>query len=212
MTILRYTLLSDGSSDRALIPILNWILIQNGVGAIQPSWADLGRLRNPPQSLSERIRLSVDFYPCDILFVHRDAEGESRQSRTMEIGNGYRDGSGKQSFPPYICVVPVRMTEAWLLFSEEAIRYASGNSSGRTPLELPRVNELESLPDPKRVLYDLLLQSSELTGRRRKTFRTPQRIHRISEFVNDFTPLRRLDAFSALEQDVQALLVSLTTH
>lgn len=35
MNELRYTLLSDGPSDRALLPILTWLLRQNGVtGAI----------------------------------------------------------------------------------------------------------------------------------------------------------------------------------
>lgn len=31
MDKLRYTLVSDGSSDAALIPILHWLLKQNGV-------------------------------------------------------------------------------------------------------------------------------------------------------------------------------------
>lgn len=31
MKELRYTLLSDGPSDQALIPILTWVLVQHGV-------------------------------------------------------------------------------------------------------------------------------------------------------------------------------------
>jgi hypothetical protein len=42
MMELHYTLISDGSSDRALIPILNWLLkIHLNDWAIQPQWADL---------------------------------------------------------------------------------------------------------------------------------------------------------------------------
>ena len=45
MDALRYTLLSDGSSDQALVPILTWLLRAQGIhGAIQPEWADLRRL------------------------------------------------------------------------------------------------------------------------------------------------------------------------
>ena len=29
-----------------------------------------------PRGLSERIRAAVELYPCDLLFIHRDAEGE----------------------------------------------------------------------------------------------------------------------------------------
>ena len=52
MDALRYTLLSDGSSDQALMPILTWLLREQGVyGAIQPEWADLRRLPRPPSAL-----------------------------------------------------------------------------------------------------------------------------------------------------------------
>lgn len=75
MTELRYTLLSDGSSDEVLLPILTWLLRTNGVQcAIQPAWADLRRLRQPPSKLSGRIKTSIDLFPCDLLFVHRDTE------------------------------------------------------------------------------------------------------------------------------------------
>ena len=64
MDALRYTLLSDGSSDQALMPILTWLLRAQGIhGAIQPEWADLRRLPRPPRTLSERISFSLDLYP-----------------------------------------------------------------------------------------------------------------------------------------------------
>ena len=50
MKELSYTLLSDGSSDKALMPILTWLLrgyLPNW--AIQPEWADLSRLPKRPQ-------------------------------------------------------------------------------------------------------------------------------------------------------------------
>jgi hypothetical protein len=45
MKEIRYTLITDGSSDRALISILTWLLIELGVNIpIQSAWADLARL------------------------------------------------------------------------------------------------------------------------------------------------------------------------
>jgi len=68
MSNLRYTLLADGSSDRALIPILTWLLReQEVVLAIQSEWADMARLRRPPRGLEERIEAALMLYPCDLL-------------------------------------------------------------------------------------------------------------------------------------------------
>ncbi|MCX6636395.1 MAG: hypothetical protein NT090_15155, partial [Acidobacteria bacterium] len=73
MSTLEYTLVADGSSDRALLPILSWLLRSLGVSSgIDPKLADFGFLRNPPRLLRDRVRQSIDYYPCHLLFVHRD--------------------------------------------------------------------------------------------------------------------------------------------
>ena len=75
MKELRYTLRSDGSSDRALIPILDWLLRKHlNNCAIQNQWADLRSIpRSKVNTLLEEIKLSVELYRCDLLFIHRDA-------------------------------------------------------------------------------------------------------------------------------------------
>src|SRR5215470_17914474 len=156
MDALRYTLLTDGSSDQALMPILTWLLRAQGIhGAIQSAWADLRRLPRPPRTLSERIRLSLDLYPCDLLFVHRDAEGDFQHVRIEEIHQELAAAAQRVQVPPTVCVVPVRMQEAWLLFDEQAIRWAAGNPYGRTSLVLPLLNTLAQLLNAKHLLYDL---------------------------------------------------------
>lgn len=86
MTEIRYTLLADGNSDRALLPILTWALRQQGVlQAMVPTWADLGRLRHRPHGLVEQIIATLQLYPCDLLFIHRDAEVEPYDVRRNEI-------------------------------------------------------------------------------------------------------------------------------
>ena len=48
MRELRYTLVTNGSSDTALLPILTWLLKMQGVScAIQAEWADLRQLHLP---------------------------------------------------------------------------------------------------------------------------------------------------------------------
>lgn len=206
MRELRYTLLSDGSSDRALLPLLTWLLHEHIFEcAVQPEWADLRRLPTVPRTLADRIQKSVELYPCDLLFVHRDAEREPQEVRGNEIRQAVEVVSTVISLPPIICVIPIRMQEAWLLFDERALRKASGNPHGKMPLRFPRVDEIESLPDPKERLNELIREASGLSGRRRKKIPVSTYAQRVLEFIDDFSPLRRASAFNILEEEVKQM-------
>ncbi len=136
MNEIRYTLLSEGTSDRALLPILTWLLQGHLSGcAVQSEWADLARLPKPPKSLSERIQCSLELYPCQVLFIHRDGDNQGREQRLEEIGKALTQV--RRSMSPTICVIPVRMTEAWLLLDEAAIRTAADNPKGSQALQIP---------------------------------------------------------------------------
>jgi hypothetical protein len=208
MRELRYTLVTNGSSDTALLPILTWLLRTHGVScAIQPEWADLRQLRlSKKRGLADRIDRSLNLYPCDLLFVHRDAEREPREKSVDEINGAIEKVGTPHSVPPAVCVVPVRMQEAWLLFDEAAIRHAAGNRSGRQPIDLPPVRQLEQLSDPKTRLHDCLKQASDLRGRRLKNFPVHKRARRLAELIDDFSPLRALSAFKTLESDLAEVI------
>ncbi len=206
MNDLSYTLLSDGSSDIALLPILTWLLRQHFTEfAIQARWADLRPIKKRPQGLIERIELSLELFPCKLLFVHRDAENQEPDLRRKEIIQAIAMITNNTQRPPAICVVPVRMQEAWLLFDEKALRIAAGNPNGRQALDLPEIRRLESIPDPKVVLRNLLNQASNLRGRRLKKFQANIRPVRVAELIDDFSLLRGLSAFATLEGDIQRL-------
>ena len=189
MKQLRYTLVSDGSSDRALLPILSWLLRQHRVMClIQPEWADLRWLPNPPKDLSSKIEQSLDYYPCNLLFVHRDAEKRagklSYTQRKAEIINtlAHIDLSHTQS----ICVVPVRMTEALATLSMK--QHCAGLPG--MPMDKNhwyfRIRQLiEQHSDPKGLLYEPPeRRQRSVTGRRLRKFpvgqsaRTGSRLHR----------------------------------
>lgn len=203
MRELTYTLLSDGSSDQVLLPVITWLIRQADVPfVLQPEWADLRRLPIKAKNLREKIQQAIDLYPCDLLFVHRDAEREERQHRIDEINNALEG----IDHPPVVCVVPVRMQEAWFLFDETAIRSAAGNPNGENALELPPISSLEQLPDPKRILHNLILEASSLPTHRRRKFNVPVSVHRIPLYINDFSPLRVLESFSVLENDIRYVI------
>lgn len=204
MNDLRFTLTTDGPSDRVLVHHLSWAL-RRQLGtqvALQANWADFRPLREKPPNLSERIRTAIDLYRCDLLFIHRDAEGPDPSSRYAEIENAVEQAD---VHVPCIPVVPVRMTEAWLLFDERAVRWAAGNPNGHTTLGLP-ARSPERIPDPKSILHEALRAASELKGRRLKDFNASQAVYRVAERIDDFSPLQDLSAFLELEKRVDGFL------
>jgi hypothetical protein len=196
----RYTLLGDGASDRCLLPILGWMLSGfsdlRGRGVV-PQVADLRGVDPPLRSLPERLQAAFQRQPCEILFVHRDAEGAAHEDRAQEILTAAR----LAEVPAFVPVIPIRMTEAWLLIEEEAIRQAADNPNGRAVLPIPPIRRLEQERDPKLLLRDCLKLASEKRGRRLEQFERdiPRRIHRVAALIRDFAPLRQLAAFVHLE-------------
>lgn len=208
MENLRYTLLADGPSDIRLTPLLSWLLRQHFPHcAINADWADLTRLPFKPQSLVEKIHWSLELFPCDLLFIHRDAENEPIEKRIEEIGAA-KARVTEHDHVPFVCVVPVRMQEAWLLFDEAALRRAANNPNGRDNLSIPAVRRVEHLPDPKAKLHALLQEASGLTGRRRGRVPAARYAYRVAETIEDFSPLRVLPAFQRLESELLAVIKS----
>jgi hypothetical protein len=206
MKPLKHTLVSDGPTDVNLIPIINWTLKKvGGVNLAEGVRAEFWRLPNAPTSLESRICKAVEFFPCDVLFIHRDAEGERMEVRNAEIRASVNSAMASGCKLPAVAIVPVRMTEAWLLFNENAIRHAAGNPSGRVALNLPPINKIESRPAPKRELLKALQVASELRGRRLKKFNVTQAFWRVVDYLDDFSPLRQLCAYSAFEDAVRRI-------
>lgn len=80
MESLRYTLIADGSSDKALMNIIKWVM--NDLFPMiltSPQFADFRYLPKPPQksNIRKQINAARRYYPYDILFYHRDAENNN---------------------------------------------------------------------------------------------------------------------------------------
>lgn len=201
--MLRYTLVADGTSDRALLPIIDWLIEQHWD---QPYQSQLAEHLPPLRSgLRHRIEVAYALYPCDVLFVHRDAESATLARRTAEIARAIPD-----EVAIHVCVVPVRMMEAWLLSDHDAIREAADNPAGRSALALPNWRRWETLADPKVALREALQRASELSGRKLRKFHPDSRRSRVAELTTDFSQLRALNAFQVLEADVIATCAALS--
>lgn len=193
MTVLRYTLLTDGSSDAVLVPIIEWLIKEHRPDIGVQGQVATG-LSTADRSLVKRVPAALAACPCDLLLIHRDAEGESIETRVREI-----ELAAKDLDVGYVPIVPVRMTEAWLFSDEEAIRSAAGNQNGRMDLNVPAKKTWEKLDDPKEVLFELLMTASGKQGRALAKFYPHRQRPLVTSRTSDFSRLRGLPSFDFFE-------------
>jgi len=201
----RAVLLADGTSDEPLALHVAGLARKFGLD-LDVVVPDFGRLDDPPgRTVRRRLErlLQIDDR-FDVLIVHRDAERHAPPTRRREIAEACRAAGVAW---PRIPIVPVRMTEAWLLLDELAIRLVAGKPSGREDLCLPPSSQAESTPDPKGALQDALQRASGLAGRRLREFKRDFPAHRrqLLERLDRDGPVRELGAWKSLEADVQAV-------
>lgn len=156
---MRFMLVCEGSSDAGLREHILTLL--DGRTPTVPE----GVVQFEGRRLADKIRGGFNRYgECDLLFVHRDANSAGAAARRREIVAAVRDVGYAG---PWVGIVPVRMTEAWLLLDEAAIRQTANNPRGRMPLNLPALSAVERIADPKSTLESALLRARGNRGRRR---------------------------------------------
>ena len=188
---LTYCLVADGGTDRGLLePIIDWS-IQRLDPDVQIDGRSFAKRRGSLEEFFNR-------YDPDgmMTFVHRDAEGVPLAERLEEFE--------VLDLSPMVPVVPVRMSEAWILFDKDAISEAVGQAVHS--VSVPSVPRLEGISDPKAYLDDLLLRAAgSPSGRRLKRFSRELVNLRIevARRIHDFTPLDGLPAFQAFQNTLK---------
>lgn len=184
---LAYAVVADGGTDRLLVPIIQWAIhrLDPGVEILEPEF------RKRKGSVADF--LATYRTGALLVFVHRDAENTTLDARLQEFQPLLR-----QDVVP---VVPVRMSESWLLFDGSAIAKAA--SSPSSPVPVPVLAQIENIPNPKQRLDDLLFQAAGApAGRRGRTFRRSIADRRISvaEYITDYSPLECVPAFRRFQE------------
>lgn len=189
------TLVAEGSSDQVLVPLIEFVLDEHcSVPHVTTFATD--SIAGP---LRDRVARALDLYPCDLLFVHRDADRAPVAEREAEIRAAVR----MVGAPVAVCVIPVRMTEAWLLVDEMAIRRAAGNVAGTANLGIPPRARLELQADPKGILFGALERASEWGANRLRRFDRNKARRQVSGFMDDPSVLRTLPSFVLFEDQVR---------
>lgn len=146
--------------------------------------------------LTTRLKRTYELYKPDLILCHRDAEATDLDFRLGEIINSAQLATVPIDVVP---MVPVRMLESWLLVDEQAIRSAANNRNGNIPIDLPRPNRIESLPDPKAKLFEALNTACNLPPQRRRNFSAQNARSRITSFMASFALLRHQQGFLKFE-------------
>ena len=199
-----FAFLCEGSSDTELIAHLETLLVHFGAQEVT-GMPDTRKGTIPArlrQLLTEATGAGIN-----MVFIHRDSDGPDREGREREI----RQGVEESGFPhPFIPVIPVQETEAWLLLDEQAIRDVVA-SKGKQPLRLPKPNAIEGTRKPKEILQKALLAASETSGRRLKKEKNSFNHHRrvLLQRLDPLGAVRDLPSWQRLERDIQRALTQL---
>lgn len=150
-----------------------------------------------------------------LLLIHSDAD-----SRTAEAALGDRIQPGldlvaQQDDQTALCrqmvpVVPVTMTEAWMLADAATLYRILGTAQPNDSLEIPTSPaEIERLADPKEHLNQILRNASATRSRRRRKSRTVGQLYEpLGEQIN-LAELSRLSAYQRFQADLETALRTL---
>ncbi|MGW3348584.1 hypothetical protein ACWDA3_35270 [Nonomuraea rubra] len=201
---------AEGSSDAPLAAIVESLFAARGV-ALRLSTPDFDRLGKVGKDVASRVEAGIKLMggvQPDVVVVHRDADNAGVDARRKEVADAIERAGFVNACVP---VIPVRMTEAWLLLDEEAIRHVAGNPRGRIDLGLPKVHEVESLADPKAFLRQCILRAAQVTGRRRETLakRFPQHRRQLLDRLNWNGEVAKLSGWLSLLQSVDKAVAGL---
>ncbi len=181
-----YTVVADGGTDRLLVPIIDWTIhrLDPEVDILEPEFEK--RAGSVGEHFESSTRTTM------LVFAHRDAEASSIDDRLREF----------DSVSGVVPVVPVRMSEAWLLIDGDAIARAADS---RAAVDLPKLNTLENVVDPKSELETLLFAAAgSPTGRRGKKFKSSLAKRRVNlaSLITDYSPLESLEAFRRFQSSL----------
>lgn len=138
---------AEGTSDAPLAAVVEALFHNRGI-SIRLSSPDFAQLPKVEKDVGSRLQAGIELMgtPPALVVVHRDADNAGTQTRRDEISKAAAMAGAAHCCP----IIPVRMTEAWLLLNEASIRQVAGNPGGKTKLGLPKLSEIERVADPKK--------------------------------------------------------------
>lgn len=213
MTDFTALFIREGTSDAPLADIVESMFREHDVSVriTSPDFSLLeGRLS---KDLPSRMRAGLKLMGAnvDVIICHRDADNQGHDARRLEMVSALSTISAPSLLVP---IIPVRMTEAWLLLDETAIRTVAGSPGGTNDLALPKKSEVERVADPKAVLKTSILRAAQVTGRRSARLNERFSSHRrqLLERLDCFGPVADLPSWKRMLAEIGVAASNLKTR
>ncbi|WP_141759290.1 hypothetical protein [Corynebacterium sp. HMSC04H06] len=191
-------LVREGTSDDGLVSPLTALLIDLGYN---PNSQILPQANGGSKRTVDVLRRICDEGQTpDIVFVHRDADNDGHELRETEISDAYAEVAPTFAVVP---VVPVKMTEAWVLHALHNKEYRR-KIDFKGPLDkLPKQDNIPGVAAKDR-LHEIHAALSE--GRRRRKRSSPDRFTTDrSRWVEQITDVSFLEGCTSFERVRQAI-------
>lgn len=205
-----FVFIGEGNTDHGLREHLTSLCIDVGADEARGIIPDFYRL-DGTNSLEDRLRAARLLEPtANLYFIHHDSDSPDPEPTYQMIERAIQSSQHPDALP-YVAVVPIQETEAWLLLDEQSIRDVASKPRGRVPLNLPPAHRIEATASPKERLQVALIAASELQGRRLERFRADFADQRriLLERLPIGGPLERLTAWQRLRGDTAAAIAAL---
>ena len=201
--MLQFVLIGEGSSENALISHLENVCLELGADEVTGIELDFRRLPEPiKKTVAAKLSAAMQLEPrADLFLIHRDADSRDPQPRYVEIADAV---TKCQCQKPWVAIVPVQETEAWLLLDEDAIRRVANKPHGRGSLDLPSPHEVEGKANPKELLQQAIATASETAGDRRRETNAnfPENRRILLQSLSVHGPIRQLPAWKRMYADI----------
>jgi hypothetical protein len=208
-------LVAEGATDERFLPVIIQRTVQHIVAGRGRTVVDvlepqLVRIDPQVSGQAERILAAArETAGYHALVIHADADHPTRERAwTERIAPGVARVRAAGINHHLVPLIPVQMTEAWLLADPEALRQIIGTSMTANELRLlARAHQVESDPDPKQTLNELVRRATAHRRRRR-----PVRVGDLFAPLARTIHLERLQGVPAYRQfvaDISSVLMAL---
>ncbi|MBB6345800.1 hypothetical protein FHU36_002309 [Nonomuraea muscovyensis] len=199
---LRILFLGEGTSDSGITTHIRRIAIDHGFQVVITD----PLVERLPASRRRTVRSKLEVITeiggaYELIVIHRDADRDGREPRLREIELAV---NSVMPDTPFVGVIPIRMTEAWLMLDERDLRIVAGNPNGRMSIDLPRPKFVETIPDPKAVLAEKLALASGLSGRKLIKFkqRFPEHRRQLLDRIDPTGPICDVSSWNSFNEDL----------
>lgn len=218
--ILQIGFVTEGSTDVRFLKNILWKTFQHVAFDCNTSIEVY-----EPEELTEKngatykdqiLDLSIKYNYFHVICIHRDSDSPTIDKTLQLIINPAFEsvqrhhGDNCKNLVP---IIPVQMTEAWMLADTELLRNKIGTKLTSAQLGLPnRINQIESISDPKYVINSAIrIAQSHSTKRRRHNLSISNLYSPISQEIS-IGHLEKLSSFLHFKEGVRESFKRLNYH